>query len=121
MPVPVAVSQLKAKKTGSVRGVGTTGGTRWTMLWMAGTWMSILVSGSSHVLVIGRPHANTRTLRMIQGSQARMIRSDAGLAAVASAVSPSSRQIRAGFQTRRNSVRQAIDTTAATTSTSHGP
>src|SRR5688572_4649617 len=59
---------------------------------------------------------------MIQGSQARSTRARAGFAgADASAASPSSRQTDAGFQTLRNAASAAIDATAATTSTSHGP
>src|SRR4029079_6746484 len=77
---------------------------------------------SSHALVCGRPHTNTSTLRISHGVHARSTSADEGrTATVASGTSVSRRQTLAGFHTLRNAASAAIDVTAATTSTSHGP
>ena len=80
---------------------------------------------------VGKPQANTNTQRISQGIQARTTkpvgwRSNcaAGPSSPLSLSWPRSlvvRQISFGFQTLRNSVRQAMEISAAPTSTSMGP
>src|SRR5437899_13026469 len=91
-------------------------------------------SPSRKDFVCGKPQMNTTTLRMIQGSQGRR-NADCGLriAEFDSALVPASstrslplsvlteRQIVFGCQNFKNSPSAAIETIAATTSTSHGP
>jgi hypothetical protein len=71
MLVPVAESQLIAYTAASGCACGTTGGTRKIIWCSVGTGRRMTEIPSSHAFMLGRPHTNTRTLRMIQGVQAR--------------------------------------------------
>src|ERR1700722_33574 len=88
-PVPVAVSQLKSKRAASAAGFATTGAVRKTLLWSAGQSQPagpgrFLPSGMTTVkagvvalfmasLMLGRPHARTKSERTAKGSQALAI------------------------------------------------
>src|SRR5262245_51621683 len=124
MPLPVADSQLIEKMAASVCAAGTTGGTRRIAWCRNGTGIRMTDRLSSHAFTLGMPQMKTMTLRMIHGVHARrMVAADTAAASASSgadlkvcATSPCS-----GCQTRRNIVTAPSDTTAATTSTSHGP
>ena len=73
IPLPVADNQLKVKIAPSGAGFATTGGTRITSLSRPGTEILAAEIPSRKDFVCGNPHANTTTLRMIQGNQARKI------------------------------------------------
>src|SRR5215813_5148356 len=134
IPVPDADSQLKLNTAASVVNWATTGGTRSTNLSRPGTGNLNSEKPSKNAFVCGKPQTKTTTLRIIQGSHARRI-ADCGLriadfvctSAVMpsrlsdSDLSPGKRQICFGCQTLRNKATAAIELTAATTSTSHGP
>src|SRR5712692_474344 len=95
---------------------------------------------SRNPFVCGNPQTKTTTLRMIQGSQARIVSEArasgrasleggvAGSSAISSARdalpdgrASDTRQILFGCQNLKKSASEAIETIAATTSTNHGP
>src|SRR5437868_5574170 len=121
IPEPVIDSQLKLKTAPSGVGLATTGGTRWIMLWRPSTGKRKMEKLSSHAFTEGRPQRKTMTLKMSQGTQARIANSRGGAgwapAAANSTVLRSERsrvvlsQISFGCQILRKPTRQAIETT----------
>ncbi len=114
IPLPVAESQLATKTALSALGCDTTGGIRNTRLSSPAIANDGLEIPSSSALTCGNPQRNTTTLRMSHGVHAR---SSWRLSPAALG----SRGTSAGCQTRNNRVTAPNDTTAAPTSTSHGP
>ena len=81
-------------------------------------------TASSRARVPGSPHTNTSTLRMSHGIQApRTSRREwpCGLSPMGGVSRPASPQRSRGCQCRSRRVREAMETTAETTSTSQGP
>src|SRR5574343_1410555 len=130
MPLPVADSKLNTYSAASAVGLGTTGGTFSISLCRP----SIANLGAkrplSQVLVVGRPQANTNTVRMTQGVQALSTAarscwvgtwaSPAWPPSCSWPLSDTLVQISAGFHTLRKSTRAAIEQIAAITSTNSG-
>src|SRR5712691_6977432 len=135
MPLPDADRKLKLKTAFSGAGFATTGGTRSTSLSRPGIGIFSAEMPSRNDFVCGNPQTNTTTLRIIHGSQARNISdfelrivSEARASARASLAgalpdgrASDTRQMFFGFQNFRKNASEAIETIAATTSTSHGP
>src|SRR4029453_4556234 len=122
MLVPVAESQLSVNTASSARAAATTGGTRSTSLSRNGTAKRGAESPFRNTLNGGRPHTKTATERSSHGSQAsRTARRDGAAVSASTAVPASGRaHVVRGFHHRSSSARAAIETTADTTSTSHG-
>src|ERR1700686_1737047 len=123
MPEPVAVNQFKEYTAASPVGLRTTGGTR-CIIWCNPTTGNLGAEIlSSAILTVGNPHKKTSTLKTSHGTQA--------LTTVAvlwpwvprasRAPSCSKPQIRLGCHFIKKRINAAIETTAATTSTSQGP
>src|SRR2546421_6035631 len=137
MPLPDADRKLKLKTAFSAVGFATTGGTRSTSLSRPGIGIFGAARPSRNPFVCGNPQTKTTTLRMIHGSQARNISDfelrisnfESGLGNDSSTrslprrvgVLTSCRQMFFGCQNFKNKESEAIETIAATTSTSHGP
>src|ERR1051325_10903990 len=120
--VPVAESQFRMKTAGSAVAWVTTGGTRCTILSRPGMANRGAEMWSSSAFTAGRPHRKTTIVRMTHGSHGETPFAVAGGAfdATVLAASPGNAS-RPPRQTRRNAVRQTIDVTDATISTSQGP
>ena len=131
MPVPVAERRLRLYTAASMRGAATTGGIFCTSSCRPATGTFEIQTPSSAARTCGVPHRNTQTLRMTHGIQARRSAAIATGGSETTAVAPCSVPPGAvagiavigcaGCQTRRKSASVAIDTSAATISTSHGP
>src|SRR6185295_2536874 len=131
IPEPVADNQLNTYTAASGVGLGTTGGTRTTRLCNPSIGNLGADMSLSTVLICGRPHRKTSTLRIAHGVQAFMTcarvkpcRTAPASASACDTVAPSRDvlvQTCAGCQILRNSVNAPIEQIAAMTSTSHGP
>src|SRR5712691_951235 len=127
MPLPDADRKLKLKIAFSAVGFATTGGTRSTNLSRPGIGILGAAMPSRNPFVCGNPQTKTTTLRMIHGSQARKVSEARPLGrasfegALADARASDTRQMFFGCQNFKNNESEAIETIAATTSTSHGP
>src|SRR5262245_55885662 len=127
MPVPVAERMLKLKTALSTFASATTGGTFWTSSLSPATGTLATQIWSREARTCGAPHRNTMALKRSQGvhavrTAARLSRTGAGAGGVgASDFVGISVMGTAGRQTRRKSARLAIETMAATMSTSQGP
>src|SRR5215467_6399977 len=84
--VPVAESQLSEKTAASGVGLGTTGGTRETILSRPAIGMFGEEMWLRKLLTCGVPHANTTTTRTIQGMSATRSGGAARSASVATGV-----------------------------------
>src|SRR4051812_35683503 len=115
--VPVADNQLKVKTAGSAVARVTTGGTRCTILSSPGIDHFGAEIASRCAFTIGKPQRKTTIVKTIHGSHGDM--------PAAAAIGPSAGAARCSCEpprhTRRNAVRQIIELTDATMSTSHGP
>ena len=123
MPDPVAVSQFSEYTAASGVGLRTTGGTRCIIRCNPATGNLGADSLSSAVFTVGNPHAKTKTLKTSQGTQAlaTSARLCPWVPRAARSPSCSKPQMRLGRHFNRNPIKAAMETTAATTSTSHGP
>src|ERR1043166_9210280 len=73
IPLPDAERKLKLKMAFSGAAFATTGGTRWTNLSNAYTGSFGAAIPSKNAFTWGRPQMKTMMLRMIQGSQGRIV------------------------------------------------
>src|SRR5260370_141382 len=124
MPLPVADSQLKLNTAPSGALLATTGGTLRIRLCRPLTGILKTEILSRMALTLGNPQRKTSTLRMTQGTQA--LATSPALCpcwprALRSASCPSNPQIFLGCQSRSKTITAAMEQTAETTSTSHGP
>src|SRR5690242_1201726 len=114
--VPVADSQLKVNTAGSAVACAPTGGTRCTALSSPGIAHFGAEIASRCAFTDGSPQRKTTTVNTIHGSHGDAPTPRAGAPAGATRCSGEPPR-----QTRRNAVRQIIELTDATMSTSHGP
>jgi hypothetical protein len=121
--VPVAESRLKTYLASSRAGFLATGGTFWTSLWRPVISKAGAKMPFSQVFTTGCPQMNTKTVRTIQGIQARKASPPECFLTTTWAVSRSSgkRQMFFGCQNLSSAYMAVMETMAATMSTSSGP